>query len=167
VLLSLSYVAVATPFLNSSWLAGQRPIGWVICSLCGVALAYLTRDYENPPAKSLVVQTFGTQLGLWIGFVLGCVLAAIGVIWVWTALKTLSHERRDAAQVFLFLSLGALVLAPMKITWQFSSRYVVGALGVLYLIIDAPCQSPRYRAARMIVGSILGMAILWGYYQHG
>jgi hypothetical protein len=107
------------------------------------------------------------QLGLWIGFVVGCALAAIGAVWAWTTFKTFWRERRDPVQVFLLMSLGALVLAPMKITWQFSSRYIVGALGVLYLIVDAPCQSPRHWAARMIVGTLLGMGILWSYYQHG
>ena len=166
-LLSLSYAAAATLFLNPRWLAGHRPTVWIICTLCGFALACFARNYEDPPAKSLLVHAFGNQFGLWIGFVVGCALAVIGAVWAWTTFKTFWRERRDPVQVFLLLSLGALVLAPMKITWQFSSRYIVGALGVLYLIVDVPCQSPRYRAARIIVGTLLGMAILWSYYQQG
>jgi Zn-dependent protease with chaperone function len=167
VLLSLSYAAAATLFLNPRWLARQRPIVWVICTICAFTLACFARNYEEPPAKSLLVHAFGMQLGLLIGFVIGCGLAAIGAVWAWTTFKTFWRERRDPGQVFLLMSLAVLVLAPMKITWQFSSRYIVGALGVLYLIVDAPCQSRRYWAAQMIVGSILGMAILWSYYQHG
>ncbi len=165
VLLSLSYAAAATLFLNPRWLAGQRPTVWIICTLSGFALACIARNYEDPPAKSLLVHAFGMQLGLWIGFVLGCALAAIGAVWAWTTFKTFWRERRDPVQVFLLMSLGALLLAPMKITYQFSSRYIVGALGVLYLIVDAPCQSRRYWAARIVVGTLLGMAILWSYYQ--
>jgi hypothetical protein len=167
VLLSLSYAAAATLFLNPRWLAGQRPTVWIICTLCGFALACFARNYEDPPAKSLLFHAFGMQLGLWIGFVVGCALAAIGAVWAWTTFKTFWRERRDPVQVFLLMSLGALLLAPMKITWGFSSRYIVGALGVLYLIVDARCQSPRYWAARIIVGTLLGMAILWSYYQQG
>lgn len=166
-LLSLSYAAAATLFLNPGWLARQRPIVWIICTICGSTLACFARNYGDPPAKSLLIHAFGMQLGLLIGFVIGCALAAIGAVWAWTSFQTFWRERRDPGQVFLLMSLAALVLTPMKITWQFSSRYVVGALGVLYLIIDAPCQSPRYRAARMIFGSILGMAILWSYYRQG
>jgi hypothetical protein len=167
VLLSLSYAAAATLFLNPRWLAGQRPTVWIICTLCGFALAYFARNYEDPPAKSLLVHAFGMQLGLWIGFVVGCALAAIAAVWAWTTFKTFWRERRDPVQVFLLMSLGALLLAPMKITSQFSSRYIVGALGVLYLIVDARCQSPRHWAARIIVGTLLGMGILWSYYQQG
>ncbi len=164
-LLSLSYAAVATLFLNPTWLWRQRATVWIICSLCGFALAYFVRNYEDPPAKSLLVHAFGTQLGLWIGFVVGCALAAIGAVWAWTTFRTFWRKRRDPGQVFLLLSLGALVLAPMQMTAQFSSRYIVGCLGVLFLVVDVPLQSRRYWAARMFVGSFLGMAILWTYFQ--
>jgi predicted membrane channel-forming protein YqfA (hemolysin III family) len=102
---------------------------------------------------------------LWIGFVIGCALAAIGVVWAWTAFKTFWHERRDPSRVFLLLSLGALVLTPMKMPAQFSSRYIVGCLGVLLLVVDPPLKSNGYWAARMFVGSVLGMAILWTYFR--
>jgi hypothetical protein len=165
VLFSFSYAAAATLFLNPRWLAGHRPTVWIICTLCGFALSCCARNYEDPPAKSLLVHAFGNQFGLWIGFVVGCALAVIGAVWAWTTFKAFWRERRDPVQVFLLMSLGALVLAPMKITWQFSSRYIVGALVVLFLVVGAPLESRRYWAARMFIGSALGMAILWTYFQ--
>jgi hypothetical protein len=164
-LLSLSYAAVATLFLNPAWLWCRRATVWIICGLSGFALAYFARSYQDPPAKSLLVHTFGMQLGLWIGFFVGCALAAIGVVWAWTTFATFWRERRNAGHVFLLLSLGALILAPMKLTSQFSSRYVVGSLGVLLLIVDTPRELRRYGATRIVVGSLLGIAILWTYFQ--
>jgi hypothetical protein len=164
-LLSLSYAAVATLFLNPAWLWYQRGKAWIVCALCGFALSYFARNYEDPPAKSLIVHTFGNQFGVWIGFVAGCALAAIGAVWAWTMFKTFWRERRNRGQVFLLLSLGALVLAPMKMTAQFSSRYIVGYLGLLFLVVDAPLKPSQYWAARMFVGTVLGMAILWSYFQ--
>jgi len=164
-LLSLSYAGVATLFLNPAWLWRQPATVWIICTVCGFALAYFAQNYQDPPAKSLLVHAFGMQLGLWIGFVVGCGLAAIGAVWACTTFKTFWRKRRDPGQVFLLLSLGALALAPMKMTAQFSSRYVVGCLGILFLVVDADLQSRRYWAARMFVGSFLGMAILWTYFQ--
>ena len=164
-LFSLSYAAAATLFLNPAWLCRQRVTVWIICTLCGSALSYFARNFEDPPAKSLLVHTFGNQFGLGIGFVIGCALAAIGAVWAWTTVKTFWRERRDPGQVFLLLTLGALVLTPMKMTAQFSSRYVVGCVGVLFLVVDAPLRPSRYWAARMFVGSLLGMAILWTYFQ--
>jgi hypothetical protein len=163
-LLSLSYAAVATLFLNPGWLWRQGATVWIISILCGFALAYFARNYQDAPAKSLLVHAFGMQLGLWIGFVVGCALAAIGAVWAWTTFKIFWRERRDPSQVFLWLSLGALVLAPMRMTAQFSSRYIVGSLGLLFLLVNAPRES-RLWAAQMLVGSLLGMAILWTYFQ--
>ncbi len=164
-LLSLSYAAVATLFLNPAWLWYQRGKAWIICTLCGFALASFARNYQDPPAKSLLVHAFGMQLGLWIGFAVGCSLGAIGAVWAWTTFKTFWRERGDPGQVFLLLTLCALILAPMKMTAQFSSRYIVGCLGVLFLVVGAPLESRRYWAARMFIGSVLGMAILWTYFQ--
>jgi hypothetical protein len=165
-LLSLSYAAVATLFLSPLWLVRQREKAWIVCAFFGVALAYLARNYEDPPAKSLLVRLFGMHLGLWVGFVVGCALGAMGVIWAWTALKAFWRERRDPVRAFLLLSLGALVLAPIKMTAQFSSRYVVGSLGLLLLVvIDSPHQFRRCWAARMFAGSFAGIAILWTYFQ--
>jgi hypothetical protein len=164
-LLSVSYAAVATLFLNPTWLFRQRQKAWIICALFGFAVAYFARSYEDPPAKSLLVKAFGPQVGLWIRFDVGCAIAALGAVWAWTALKTLWHERKDAVRVFLLLSLGALVLAPLKMTTQFSSRYVVGSIGVLLLVVGAPLQLRGSLAARMCVGTLLGIAILWTYFQ--
>jgi hypothetical protein len=166
-LLSLSYASVATLFLNPLWFFRKREKAWIVCAFCGVALAYVARKYEEPPAKSLLVHLFGMQMGLSVGFVVGCALAALGVIWLWTALRTFWRKRCDPAEAFLWLSLGALVLAPIKMTAQFSSRYVVGSLGVLLLVVDAPRQSWRNWVTRMILGSLFGIAILWNYYQSG
>jgi hypothetical protein len=164
-LLSLSYAAVATLFLNPLWLLQQRDKSWIVCGFCGIALAYFARNYEDPPAKSLLVHLFGMQIGLWVGFVVGCALGAIGLIWAWIALKALWREWHNPTRAFLLLSLGALVLAPIKMTAQFSSRYVVGCLGVLLLVIDSPREFGGYWAGRMVVGSFAGIAILWTYFQ--
>jgi hypothetical protein len=166
-LLSLSYAAVATLFLNPAWLSGHRRRAWIICAVCGAALAYFARSYEDPPARSLLIKLFGAHMGLWIGFAVGCASAALGAIWAWSAFKIFWRQRRDPEQVFLLLSLGALVLAPLKMTAQFSSRYVVGCLTVLLLLVDVPLQLRGFWAARVFVGGLLGMAILWTYFQQG
>lgn len=164
-LLSLSYAAVATLFLNPLWVLRQRDKSWLACAFCGIAFAYFTQNYEDPPAKSLLVHLFGMQVGMWIGFVIRCALGAIGLIWAWTVLKAFWREWHDPTRAFLLLSLGALVLAPMKMTAQFSSRYIVGCLGVLLLVTDSPREFGGYRAVRMFVGSFAGISILWTYFQ--
>jgi hypothetical protein len=163
-MLSLSYAAAATLFLNPRWMMLRKRTAWTGCCIVGIAFAYFGRDYANPPAKSLLIRALGDQTGLLIGFVIGCALAVFGVIWVWNTFAMAWQARQNPRRVFLLLTLVALVLTPMKITHQFSSRYVVGLLGVLFLVVGAPRELRGAWAARMLAGSLVGAAILWTYF---
>ena len=72
------------------------------------------------------------------------------------------QRKKDAYQVFCGSALLALVVAPIKISHLFSSRYVVGLLGVLLIVVQ-PTPS-RFLAARILLGSLIGAAILFFYY---
>jgi hypothetical protein len=163
-MLSLSYAAAATLFLNPQWMRPRKRTAWIGCCIVGIAVACFGRDYANPPARSLLIRAFGDRTGLLIGFVIGCALAVFGVIWAWNTFAMTWHARQNPRRVFLLLTLVALVLTPMKITHQFSSRYVVGLLGVLFLVVGAPRELRGAWAARMLAGSLVGAAILWTYF---
>jgi hypothetical protein len=163
-MLSLSYAAAATIFLNPQWMRVRRYTAWIGCSLVGIVFAFFGRDYANPPARSLLILALGDRSGLLIGFVIGCALAVFGVIWAWNTFLMAWQVRQDPRRIFLLLTLIALVLTPMKITHQFSSRYVVGLLGVLFLVVGAPRELRGAWAGWMLVGSSVGAAILWTYF---
>jgi hypothetical protein len=163
--LSLSYVAGATLFLNPHWLKiGSLKIALIGIAL-GVGLAFLARDYAAPPAKSLLLRIFGDPWGLLAGFCLGTVLTTVAVVWVWNTLRIAWRERRDPVRAFLFLALFALVAAPIKVPHLFSSRYVVGLLGVLVLVVGMPQSSGYSLALRIAIGSLAGAASLWTYFH--
>jgi len=164
--LSLSYVAAATLFLQPRWL--RPPSGGVSLGALGLGIVFalLCRDYTNPPAKSLLIGVFGERAGLAFGFMVNSLFMTAGILWAWTALQRCWQARRDPLRVFLFLTLFVLVAAPMKVSHTFSSRYLVGLLGVLVLVLEIPSNTAcRWYAVRMSVGSVLGAAILWTYYR--
>ena len=163
-MLSLSYAAAATLFLNPQWMKPRSRAAWIGCCMLGIAFAVFGRDYSNPPAKSLLIRALGDRTGLMIGFVIGCALAIFGAIWAWNTFATAWQTRKNPRRIFLLLTLVALVLTPIKITHQFSSRYVVGLLGVLFLFVGAPRELQGAWAARMLTGSMVGAAILWTYF---
>jgi hypothetical protein len=163
-MLSLSYASAATLFLNPQWMRPRSRAAWIGCCILGIAFAVFGRDYANPPARSLLIRALGDRTGLLVGFVIGCALAIFGAIWAWNTFATAWQARQNPRRVFLLLTLVALVLTPMKITHQFSSRYVVGLLGVLFLVVGAPRELRGSWAARMLAGSAVGAAILWTYF---
>jgi hypothetical protein len=163
--LSVSYVAAATLFLNPQWLKISNVKAVIGSVLLGIGLAFLTRDYASPPAKPLLLKIFGDQLGLAVGFCIGALLTSVAVVWIWNTLLIMWRERRDPVRVFLFLTLFAMMAAPMKVSHQFSSRYVVGLLGVLVLVLGVSQTSGYLLALRIAFGSIIGAACLWTYFR--
>jgi len=164
--LSLSYVAAATWFLNPQWLKIRN---WkIILSLAivGAGLAFLTRDYANPPAKSLLLKILGNQGGLLIGFCIGTLLTTLAIVWAWNTLLAAWRERFEPSRLFLFLTLLALAAAPMKVSHLFSNRYVVGLLGVLVLVVRVAPTSGYWLVLRIALGSLAGAASLWTYYYY-
>jgi hypothetical protein len=151
-------------FLNPLWFRIRNLKVALGSVLFGVGLALLTCDYANPPARPLLVKIFGEQWGLLVGFCIGVMLTAVAVVWVWNTILIASRERRDPVRAFLFLTLFALVAAPMAVSHQFSSRYVVGLLGVLVLLVGVPQTSVYSLALRITLGSFAGAASLWTYF---
>jgi hypothetical protein len=164
--LSVSYVAAATLFLSPQWLKIRNvKVALLGSAFLGVGLALLSRDYANPPAKSLLLKIFGNQWGLLVGFCIGALLTAAAVVWVWNTLMIAWQERHEPIRVFLFLNLFALVAAPVMVSHLFSSRYVVGLLGVLVLVVGASQTSGFWLALRISIGSLAGAASLWTYFH--
>lgn len=163
--LSLSYVGGATLLLNPRWMKPRNRAVLVGSLAAGVLLACLARDYANPPARSLLVQMFDERVALLAGFVIGLGLAGIGMVWVWNTLQEAWREREHPARSFLFLILFALVAAPMKVSHLFSSRYVVGLLGVLFIVVWLPGEQRGWWVLRMVSGCSIGAATLWTYFR--
>lgn len=144
------------------WLVPERKQLLIPAGLLGACLAVLTREYEEPPGKSLLIRLLGTDVALVVGFLVFVVMAAFGISWLFITFMRLWQRRDDAYQVFCGITLLALVAAPVKISHLFSSRYVVGLLGVLLIILQP--TSSKLLAARIFAGSLIGAVILYFYY---
>lgn len=163
--LALSYAGAATLFLNPEWMRLSNWKAATSCAIAGIFVACLARDYAAPPAKSLLLRIFGERMGYGVGFLIGAGIAILGVIWAWNTLKAAWQTRFRPNQVFLFLTLFALVAAPIRMTAGFSSRYIVGLLGVLLIIVGVPRNLGTWWIIRLATGSLIGAATLWTYYR--
>ncbi len=164
-MLALSYAGAATLFLNPEWMRLSNWKAATSCAIAGIFVACLARDYAAPPAKSLLLRIFGERMGYGVGFLIGAGIAILGVIWAWNTLKAAWQTRFRPNQVFLFLTLFALVAAPIRMTAGFSSRYIVGLLGVLLIIVGVPRNLGTWWIIRLATGSLIGAATLWTYYR--
>ena len=163
--LSLSYVAGATLFLNPKWMKPRNAYIVIGSVAIGVIFAWFTRDYANPPAKSLLLRLFGERIGFLTGFIIGTGFCIIGVMWLWNSFEDAWRQRHYPARVFAFLTLFPLLISPMMVSHLFSSRYVVGLLGVLLIVVHVPDEGRSWWVSRMLSGSLVGAATLWTYFR--
>jgi len=162
-LYSVAYVASATTFISPRWLCPKDWKSALIAAMVGTFVAVSIRDHGDPPAKSLLLRLLGSEAGYTIGVVIFAFMGALGTLWILNTCTVLWSRRDDPFQIFAGVLLLSLVIAPVKVSHLFSSRYVVGLLGVLILVL--PPQRSSLLAVRILIGSALGAAILWSYYQ--
>jgi hypothetical protein len=161
-LYSVAYVASATAFISPRWLCPKDWRSALIAAVIGAIVAVGIRDHGDPPAKSLLLKLFGGEAAYACGVVIFALMGALGALWILNTCRVLWSRRDDPFQMFAGVLLLGLVIAPVKVSHLFSSRYVVGLLGVLILVL--PPQRSSLLAARILIGSALGAAILWSYY---
>ena len=129
---------------------------------------FLRSDLDNDGQPNENIQLGGDSpasirtRGGFIQFDSDVFMGALGTLWILNTCTFLWLGRDDTFQIFAGVLLLSLVIAPVKVSHLFSSRYVVGLLGVLILVLP-PQQSP-FLAVRILIGSALGAAILWSYY---
>ena len=67
-LFSLAYVATATAIFCPQWLIPKKRLLFFPAGVLGACLAALSRDYGEPPGKSLLIRIIGFDVGLADGF---------------------------------------------------------------------------------------------------
>ncbi len=162
-MLSLTYVTAATIIIRPRWINFRNIPFVAVALLVGFVFTWLSRDYNNPPAKSLLMRLFGEKFSLLLGFIVGAALGSLSILWCIETVKRGWRERSDLGRLFLYATLLALIVAPLKVSHLFSSRYVVGALGVLVLVLFDN-KTERFENSRLCLGILLGSFMLYTYY---
>jgi 4-amino-4-deoxy-L-arabinose transferase-like glycosyltransferase len=91
-------------------------------------------------------------------------LVSLGVLYIASVFKNLFENRKNLNYLFLGVATLFICFTTLKVTVQFSSRYVAQALP-LFILITAPYTEASYfKATRIVLGSLLGVAILTSYY---
>lgn len=161
-LISLAYLAAATAFISPSFLAPRSFRAATVAIVAGAVLAVIMKDYKDLPAGPLLSRLLGPAGGVLAGTVLLAGMFSVGLLWLWNVPACVWKRRADSFQILCAFILLALALSPMKISAQFSSRYLVGMLGVLIVILQ-PVPS-AWLAVRIVVGSLMGAATLYVKY---
>jgi len=119
---------------------------------------------EFIPMKSLSSQFIPESLFPIYTRMFSGLLFSLGVLFVASSFKNILNNRQNLKYIFLVMTMLFICFTTLKVTIQFSSRYVAQALPLFVLIAAPYTEASYFRATRIVMGSVLGLAILTSYY---
>ena len=169
--LSFSYLALATLFLAPKWLLFEKGLSrkeLVLIYAVGLGAAILALAYpiaEIVPARTLMGRILTPSVFAWYPRVISALLAGLAAIWMMRFARELWLYRDQRVWLFIHLSLLVLALTPIKISHQFSSRYVVTDIALLVLLVWKRHDPISWvYGARVAFGTFIGAMILRTYF---
>jgi hypothetical protein len=169
-ILSFSYLAAATLFISPSWLLWNKTSAkrdLIVLYSIGLGAGFLALAYpfaEITPAHTLMKGNLPPFVFSWYSRMMSAVFVSLAAVWITRFSRDVWTNRSHSIWLFLYLSLLALALMPVKISHQFSSRYVVTDIGLLVLIVSREAQAlSLFFLVRLGAGTILGALVLHTY----
>ncbi len=161
---ALGYAGAMTAIFTMRWFSlGWRTILVVVLVAIPCNLAFHVVDIQ--PAYSVVRGLVSADFLPIYGSLAGGVLLACGVLFALSSVINAWTGKCDREFLFFCVCGVLLSLTAMKVTTQFSSRYVAIAVPWLLLAADRYWRPSVRQALRVIVGDALGFLMLMSYFK--
>lgn len=162
VVLAMAHLGAVAFFLSPGWLLPTSALPKWAVSAGILVFAALFLYSASLPAKSLLAR-FDRP------FPVASVLAALfmgglGFLWLLRIVETALQNRFQPEILLCILLLLVLAAAPAKISHTFSSRYVVGAMTLQWLLVEKTLHFDWKNSSIRLAGSAAGFGILQCYY---
>jgi hypothetical protein len=99
------------------------------------------------------------------GLVCGAILLAVSIFYAVSVVVRTIDCRREVWGLVSHFGLILLLMWPVIMKVQYSSRYTLMALPFLVLAAKDHYRVNSYTTARTIAGGLIGAAVLWTYYK--
>lgn len=162
--LAAAYIGIAFVILAPRWFRGSMWTVAVLSLVCAIGNLLLGIGELKPMAGW--VNRFVPSLASTYGRLVYGVFAAFGVSFLVSTIRNAWDRRREGFFVLLAIALLASLATTMKVTYQFSSRYVVTSLPVVIVLAQGYGPLTRGKSLRLLMGIILGAVSLYGYYWY-
>ncbi len=167
-MLALGYSAIYSFFLNPSFFrVNNKEVNMVELLLIGlltILLNIFLLKVSFIPFASLVSNILPEGLVMFYGLCCGCFLTTVGLLFVYYFLKA---QLIEWDKINLFLSIGFLLIVAtsIKVTHQFSPRYVSQAFPLILLAVNHKRRDiETFDILILLIGGILGIISLDSYF---
>jgi hypothetical protein len=177
---SVDFVATGYSFVNLTF---SLAIVYVVCFVCipdfvktgvnfyliyfiiGLVLCLLMPEIRYVPSRTWSTVVFGDRAMPWIGLIGGAAVLALAAVVIVSVGKRIMENLGDYCFLFATAAWVMILVSNIKITHQFSTRYVTVALPLVLLSGSLIASSNKWEAPRLIGGLLLSVVSVFGYYR--
>jgi hypothetical protein len=118
------------------------------------------------PLRSVITRIGGTTIAEWVGNGVALLLALVATSFFLAMGHHLWRYRNDRMVRFAGLAAVLGILSNMKITWQFSSRYMLVFAPLLIVALAPAMRATWHLPVRLVVGAAISLVSLASYYYY-
>ena len=162
--MSVAYGGLFTFLIAPGYLRFKTGPIW-FAALSSVAISVTSGVIVLRPAESLASMLLPNNIMGIYGLVCGILLIAVSIFYGINVVVRTIECRREEWRLVCQLGLILLLIWPVIMKAQYSSRYTLMALPFLVLAVKDHYRVNSYTATRTIAGGLMGAAVLWTYYK--
>jgi hypothetical protein len=138
---------------------------WLVAALISLALNAALGIIVQKPIETVALKLIPLNLMSLYGLVCGGLLLAVSIVYSVSLVVRTIECRGDAWRLVCQFGLILLLIWPIIMKVQYSSRYSLMALPFLLLALKDQYRLSSFSIARTVAGGLIGAATLWTYYK--
>jgi uncharacterized membrane protein len=166
-ILAFAYSGFIALLLAPSWFVAKKKflLFFLGCTILLIIANIFLKIVEFAPLRTAISRIIPSQLFLYYGYILPGILASLAAYFIFSTVIRLYTRRLDKIYLLTGLIAMLIVFSTIKVTTQFSSRYV-GQVLPFFILLFAPYEKTNWtKIFRMIIGLVIGFLSLSSYYS--
>ncbi len=159
-ILSCSYLGFIGAIVYPKILFLDRKITSAIIAF-SVLLVGFYSDLRYLPSRMIVEKLFGSMGVFILSYLIGVFFTSLGLIFIYSLVKESIFKRNDTILIYCAISIVLICLSNIKITHQFSSRYVTLAIPFLLYILSDQKALNKFFSAKFLGSFSLSILFLY------
>jgi len=162
-ILSCSYLGVIATIVYPNILLVGKKIALAIVVL-SVLLVGFYSDLRYVPSRMIVENLFGSIGVFFLSYLIGVLFTSLALIFIYSLIKECVLKRNNIILVYCAMSIILIALSNIKITHQFSSRYITLAIPFLLYFLAYQKKISKFFLAKFSISLCLSVLFLYNYY---
>lgn len=166
-ILAFAYSGFIALILAPSWFIIKKSIllYFLLATVLFIGGNVIFKIVEFAPLRTGMSKILPSYLYSLYGYILPGILASISGYFILSTAVQLYNKRFDKIYMLTGVIATLIVFSTIKVTTQFSSRYVAQALP-FFIILFAPCEKTNWnKIFRMLMALSIGFLSLYSYYS--